>query len=101
MQQHHFVNVEYVHEPIISKMYFISDCRYRVWVLILTYLAYMSYHMSRKPISVVKAVLNQNCSTLEPPPGVFVNSTNRNTWCDWAPFGMEINIGLFCFELIL
>ncbi|XP_059484180.1 glucose-6-phosphate exchanger SLC37A2 isoform X2 [Neocloeon triangulifer] len=59
---------------------------YRFLVLILTYLAYTSYHLSRKPISVVKAVLNQNCSSLEPPPGVFVNSTNKNNWCDWAPF---------------
>ncbi|KAF4520893.1 hypothetical protein B566_EDAN010308 [Ephemera danica] len=59
---------------------------YKAWILILTYIAYCSYHLSRKPISVVKNVLNQNCSALEPPPGVFVNASNRDTWCDWAPF---------------
>ncbi|XP_065344751.1 glucose-6-phosphate exchanger SLC37A2 isoform X2 [Cloeon dipterum] len=59
---------------------------YRFFVLLLTYVAYMSYHLSRKPISVVKAVLNQNCTGLEPPPWVVINATNRNNWCDWAPF---------------
>lgn len=56
-------------------------------VLALTYLAYTCYHMSRKPISVVKNVLSLNCSNLSPPPDILVNDTNRDTWCDWAPFG--------------
>jgi OPA family glycerol-3-phosphate transporter-like MFS transporter 1/2 len=47
-------------------------------------MAYMSYHLSRKPISVVKAVLHQNCSGLTPPPDIPPNP-NWN-WCDWAPF---------------
>lgn len=38
--------------------------------------------MSRKPISVVKSVLNQNCSDMTPPD----NTTNNTHWCDWAPF---------------
>uniref|UniRef100_A0A452T1M8 Glucose-6-phosphate exchanger SLC37A2 n=1 Tax=Ursus maritimus TaxID=29073 RepID=A0A452T1M8_URSMA len=41
--------------------------------------------MSRKPISVVKSRLHQNCSELVKP----VNdshSLNDTTWCDWAPF---------------
>ncbi|XP_068685243.1 glucose-6-phosphate exchanger SLC37A2-like isoform X1 [Montipora capricornis] len=35
---------------------------YRSWVLILTFFAYTTYHLSRKPISVVKGTLNPNCS---------------------------------------
>lgn len=69
--------------------YRIACCapRYRGSVLALTYMAYMCYHLSRKPISVVKNVLNQNCSSVLVPDGTFINDTNRNTWCDWAPFG--------------
>ena len=40
-------------------------------ILALTYLAYTCYHMTRKPISVVKNVLSLNCSTLSPPPDFF------------------------------
>ncbi|XP_022790388.1 glucose-6-phosphate exchanger SLC37A2-like [Stylophora pistillata] len=37
---------------------------YRTWVLILTFLAYASYHLSRKPVSVVKGKLTvHNCTT--------------------------------------
>ncbi|KAF5281308.1 hypothetical protein FQR65_LT14769 [Abscondita terminalis] len=62
---------------------------YRGSVLVLTYLAYTCYHLSRKPISVVKAVLHQNCSSLIPPPGV---NPNQDDWCDWVPFnGSEAN----------
>ena len=73
------------HHNVVNLLLYCS--RYKVWVLVLTYIAYTAFHLSRKPISVVKSVLNQNCSALEPPPGVFVNETNRDTWCDWAPFG--------------
>jgi OPA family glycerol-3-phosphate transporter-like MFS transporter 1/2 len=55
-------------------------------ILALTYLAYTSYHMTRKPISVVKHTLSLNCSGLPIPPNITVNDTNRDTWCDWAPF---------------
>ncbi|XP_044017680.1 glucose-6-phosphate exchanger SLC37A2 isoform X2 [Aphidius gifuensis] len=59
---------------------------HRGGVLALTYLAYTCYHMSRKPISVVKTVLYQNCSGLSPPPDIPIDDNNRDTWCDWAPF---------------
>lgn len=39
---------------------------YRGWVLVLTFFAYASYHLSRKPISVVKGTLNPNCSEITP-----------------------------------
>ncbi|XP_043670631.1 glucose-6-phosphate exchanger SLC37A2 isoform X1 [Vespula pensylvanica] len=55
-------------------------------IFALTYLSYTCYHMTRKPISVVKNVLSLNCSNLSPPPDIIINDTNRDTWCDWAPF---------------
>ncbi|XP_018405091.1 PREDICTED: glucose-6-phosphate exchanger SLC37A2 isoform X2 [Cyphomyrmex costatus] len=58
-------------------------------VLALTYLAYTCYHLTRKPISVVKNVLSLNCSNLPVPADIFVNASNRDTWCDWAPFDTE------------
>lgn len=61
---------------------------YQISVLAFTYLAYMCYHMSRKPISVVKTVLNQNCSNLTPPANV--PPDHISNWCDWAPFGILI-----------
>lgn len=56
-------------------------------VLGLTYMAYTCYHLTRKPISVVKNVLSLNCTGKSPPPDVFINGSNMDTWCDWAPFG--------------
>ncbi|KAJ2943288.1 hypothetical protein O0L34_g12094 [Tuta absoluta] len=56
---------------------------YQVSILVLTYITYMTYHLTRKPISVVKSVLHQNCSSLKPPPGV---NPDNDTWCDWPPF---------------
>lgn len=58
-------------------------------VLTFTYLAYMCYHMTRKPISVVKSVLHRNCSGVQIPPE-FINNggepPNDSTWCDYPPF---------------
>lgn len=62
-------------------------------ILVLTYLAYTCYHMTRKPMSVVKNVLSFNCSTLPPPPNFLINTSNQDTWCDWAPFG-KYNISI-------
>ena len=69
-------------------------CRNRTWdrnfwhrliVLTLTFLSYMSYHLTRKPISVVKNVLHQNCSDVPAPHSKVPD--NDTSWCDWAPFG--------------
>ena len=59
---------------------------HRGLVLFLTYITYMSYHFTRKPISVVKNVLHPNCSSsshvLED------NLIFHNSNCSgWAPFG--------------
>ncbi|XP_055531986.1 glucose-6-phosphate exchanger SLC37A2 isoform X2 [Wyeomyia smithii] len=58
-------------------------------VLTLTYLAYMCYHMTRKPISVVKSVLHRNCTGVRLPPEFIHNMgepPNDSTWCDYPPF---------------
>uniref|UniRef100_A0A672V711 Glucose-6-phosphate exchanger SLC37A2 n=1 Tax=Strigops habroptila TaxID=2489341 RepID=A0A672V711_STRHB len=56
---------------------------YRGLTLVLTFLCYTSYHLSRKPISIVKSQLHPNCSALGPNPH---NDSNSSTWCSWAPF---------------
>ncbi|XP_046854310.1 glucose-6-phosphate exchanger SLC37A2-like [Xenia sp. Carnegie-2017] len=51
------------------------DKLYRCHIFIATFIAYASYHLSRKPISVVKDTLNANCSNYV------------NTSCPaWEPF---------------
>lgn len=60
--------------------------RYKTSVLVLTYLAYMSYHLSRRPLSVVKTILNRNCSQLIPEPDV---DTSDPCWCCWKPFDKD------------
>ncbi|XP_030394330.1 glucose-6-phosphate exchanger SLC37A2 isoform X3 [Gopherus evgoodei] len=59
------------------------DSWYRGLTLVLTFVFYASFHLSRKPISIVKSELHTNCSSLEKIPP---NDTNSTTWCDWAPF---------------
>jgi OPA family glycerol-3-phosphate transporter-like MFS transporter 1/2 len=54
--------------------------------LLLTFLSYASYHMARKPTSVVKNVLHQNCTNLTPDEGVNITGI-EDTWCSWSPFG--------------
>ncbi|NXT23655.1 G6PT3 protein, partial [Syrrhaptes paradoxus] len=56
---------------------------YRGLTLVLTFLCYTSYHLSRKPISIVKSQLHPNCSALGPNPS---NDSNNSAWCSWAPF---------------
>ncbi|XP_055311870.1 glucose-6-phosphate exchanger SLC37A2 isoform X2 [Sitodiplosis mosellana] len=62
--------------------------RYKFSVLALTYVAYTCYHLTRKPISVVKAVLHRNCSLVEIPKQLSLvkDVSNESTWCDYAPF---------------
>ncbi|XP_017275311.1 glucose-6-phosphate exchanger SLC37A2 [Kryptolebias marmoratus] len=66
---------------------FSRDSWYRGFILFLTFLFYTAYHLSRKPISIVKSELHRNCSTVPPPSDV--NVTNNETWCDWAPFDQD------------
>uniref|UniRef100_A0A8B9E2L8 Glucose-6-phosphate exchanger SLC37A2 n=1 Tax=Anser cygnoides TaxID=8845 RepID=A0A8B9E2L8_ANSCY len=59
---------------------------YRGLTLVLTFLCYTSYHLSRKPISIVKSQLHPNCSALGTNPH---NGSNSTTWCSWAPFDQD------------
>ncbi|KAL2103153.1 hypothetical protein ACEWY4_000021 [Coilia grayii] len=43
---------------------FNRDQWYRAFTFILTFLLYTSFHLSRKPISIVKSELHKNCSVL-------------------------------------
>ncbi|XP_072303095.1 glucose-6-phosphate exchanger SLC37A2 [Eucyclogobius newberryi] len=63
------------------------DTWYRGFTLVLTFLFYTVYHLSRKPISIVKTELHRNCSTVIRPADL--NITNNVTWCDWAPFDQD------------
>ncbi|KAJ6658733.1 hypothetical protein lerEdw1_019893 [Lerista edwardsae] len=58
----------------------IAALGYRTFILVLTFLCYTTYHLSRKPISIVKSELHHNCSSSPR------NNSNSTTWCDWKPF---------------
>lgn len=66
---------------------FSRDSWYRSFILLLTFLFYTAYHLSRKPISIVKSQLHRNCSTVIQPTDL--NITNNATWCDWSPFDQD------------
>lgn len=63
------------------------DFTYRWFILVFTFFCYASYHLSRKPISVVKSVLHKNCSKYHADPSI--NTTANPNWCDWAPFDQD------------
>uniref|UniRef100_UPI00398EB319 glucose-6-phosphate exchanger SLC37A2 n=1 Tax=Pristiophorus japonicus TaxID=55135 RepID=UPI00398EB319 len=63
---------------------FSRDSWYRGFTLVLTFLLYTSYHLSRKPISIVKSELHKNCSGAASHGNA--SHLDNGTWCDWAPF---------------
>ncbi|XP_067631615.1 glucose-6-phosphate exchanger SLC37A2 isoform X2 [Eurosta solidaginis] len=63
-----------------------KDIIFKGSTIVLTYLAYTAYHMSRKPISVVKSVLHQNCSNP-------ANTTDSD--CGYPPFDVPDASTLF------
>ncbi|XP_067827162.1 glucose-6-phosphate exchanger SLC37A2 [Heptranchias perlo] len=63
---------------------FPRDSWYRGFTLLLTFLLYTSYHLSRKPISIVKSELHKNCSSDASRGNT--SHLDNDTWCDWAPF---------------
>uniref|UniRef100_H2YK09 Sugar phosphate exchanger 3 n=1 Tax=Ciona savignyi TaxID=51511 RepID=H2YK09_CIOSA len=79
----------------------ISIPRYQYSMLILTFFCYMTYHLSRKPFSVVKSELHQNCtklpfnSTFWPGDKPSGNHSKNGTWCDFPPFDKSNYKGLF------
>ena len=62
---------------------FHSRTFYKASILIFTFAAYSSYHISRRPLSIVKSVLNKNCSSLEPPSWITITNETADGWCDW------------------
>ncbi|XP_017866743.1 PREDICTED: glucose-6-phosphate exchanger SLC37A2 isoform X2 [Drosophila arizonae] len=59
---------------------------YKMSIILLTFAGYACYHMSRKPISVVKSVLHYNCSDTQPHAGID---------CGYAPFDGPDSKSLF------
>lgn len=75
---------------------------HKALVLFITFIAYTCFHMGRRPLSIVKNVLNRNCSVVhqvtlydeledityieyESPQ----DSNSDPNWCDWAPFNND------------
>lgn len=55
---------------------------YKAFTLVLTFLLYTSFHLSRKPISIVKSELHKNCSPSSEPAAGLQSSVD----CSWKPF---------------
>jgi MFS transporter, OPA family, solute carrier family 37 (glycerol-3-phosphate transporter), member 1/2 len=88
------------------------NCRFKISVLTLTYVSYVCYHMTRKPIAVVKSVLHRNCSDVpRPPSGIDrIMLGDDDTWCEYAPFdgsNASVLLGfldssfLFCYAIAM
>ncbi|XP_078089217.1 glucose-6-phosphate exchanger SLC37A1-like isoform X2 [Mustelus asterias] len=76
---------------------FTRDQCYRTFTLILTFLLYTAYHLSRKPISIVKSALHMNCSLTNEielysykehliQAKLLGKPFSNDTWCSWEPF---------------
>uniref|UniRef100_A0A3Q2D8D6 Solute carrier family 37 member 1 n=1 Tax=Cyprinodon variegatus TaxID=28743 RepID=A0A3Q2D8D6_CYPVA len=75
---------------------FNRDQWYRALTFILTFLLYTSFHLSRKPISIVKSELHRNCSSASELASVALGrsggreaplpSLHTDNECGWKPF---------------
>lgn len=81
---------------------FSRDQWYRAFIFMLTFLLYASFHLSRKPISIVKGELHKQCAVADEPEPRFSGPSsgpssgtrrspthwllNNDTDCGWAPF---------------
>uniref|UniRef100_A0AAX7UKG1 Major facilitator superfamily (MFS) profile domain-containing protein n=1 Tax=Astatotilapia calliptera TaxID=8154 RepID=A0AAX7UKG1_ASTCA len=71
-----------------------SPFRYRALTFILTFLLYTSFHLSRKPISIVKSELHKNCSAVSEAAIIASSSSQQPSLlslhtdvdCGWKPF---------------
>lgn len=72
---------------------------HKALVLCITFIAYTCFHMGRRPLSIVKNVLNRNCTEVhqitlfdqyEDTTYIDYESPllgdKKPNWCDWAPF---------------
>ncbi|XP_033641154.1 glucose-6-phosphate exchanger SLC37A2-like isoform X1 [Asterias rubens] len=65
---------------------------HKSFVLILTFFTYMTYHLSRRPISIAKGVWFRNCSVPINDlmfPILNISEAGNEYWCDWAPFDTQ------------
>nr|XP_054104897.1 glucose-6-phosphate exchanger SLC37A1 isoform X3 [Callithrix jacchus] len=77
---------------------FSRDQWYRAFIFILTFLLYASFHLSRKPISIVKGELHKYCTAWDEADVRFSSQSSKagsiaphqlpdnETDCGWAPF---------------
>ncbi|XP_075937146.1 glucose-6-phosphate exchanger SLC37A1 isoform X1 [Anarhichas minor] len=71
---------------------FDRDQWYRALTFLLTFLLYTSFHLSRKPISIVKSELHRNCSSANELSTMVSSSSSQlpslhsGTDCSWKPF---------------
>ncbi|XP_015998943.2 glucose-6-phosphate exchanger SLC37A1 isoform X2 [Rousettus aegyptiacus] len=80
---------------------FSRDQWYRAFIFILTFLLYASFHLSRKPISIVKGALHRYCAAVDEDEVRFDGQSQKasdspphrppdnETDCGWAPFGQD------------
>lgn len=68
---------------------FTRDQWYKAFTFILTFMLYASFHLSRKPISIVKGELHKHCSTSQSAEYVHIHSLKKlfnESRCGWEPF---------------
>ncbi|XP_056291374.1 glucose-6-phosphate exchanger SLC37A1 isoform X2 [Pseudoliparis swirei] len=73
---------------------FDRDQWYRALTFLLTFLLYTSFHLSRKPISIIKSELHKNCSSVSEASTMTSSSSQQTsppplhtpTDCSWKPF---------------
>lgn len=60
---------------------------YRALTFLLTFLLYTSFHLSRKPISIVKSELHKNCSSVAEASTLASTGQQMSLHdCSWKPF---------------
>ncbi|KAK3568840.1 hypothetical protein QTP86_017953 [Hemibagrus guttatus] len=73
---------------------FNRDQWYRAFTFALTFLLYTSFHLSRKPISIVKSELHKNCTQIREVTSTVKHIGSQHpitveTDCSWKPFDKE------------
>uniref|UniRef100_A0A1I8F182 MFS domain-containing protein n=1 Tax=Macrostomum lignano TaxID=282301 RepID=A0A1I8F182_9PLAT len=68
---------------------------YQSFILVFTFACYTAYHLSRKPISVVKSVLHRDCSAIAAAKGIKLTNENKS-FCSWKPFAVTLLSAPIC-----
>uniref|UniRef100_A0A672I5G3 Major facilitator superfamily (MFS) profile domain-containing protein n=1 Tax=Salarias fasciatus TaxID=181472 RepID=A0A672I5G3_SALFA len=69
---------------------------YRALTFILTFLLYTSFHLSRKPISIVKSELHKNCSSLK----THTHNENSNAFSTWDKSNYKQLLGAMDYSFL-